>query len=247
MARMWRPSWRLICSLADKEIGDLIARLDDQDQRVERLETLEFGTLAFPSGGGFSLICDVIVAAPTATVTLCPAGTIPTSFLHLFAILEMFSDVEQPSVPDKIEININGDFATNYASYVRQELPLGVPVGAPDTDVGSPFGIGATDTKWFGPRPGSFSVFAANSPTVFFALFPSYVRPLVDDLHLSFCWFGFSNFLNTAPGTPNNFSADQGGGSYFETAPMSITSIRFTHTGGGSFVSPSRFTLYGLP
>jgi len=36
----------------DPAIIDLTARMDHLLKRIERLETLEFGTAAFPTGGG---------------------------------------------------------------------------------------------------------------------------------------------------------------------------------------------------
>jgi len=231
--------------LPDKAVGDLSSRLDHYKKRVDRLETLEFATVAFPVGG-FPAICDIILAAPATTVTFCPAA-IPGNFLHLYAIIEMFSDVTSPALPDKIEINVNGDFGLAYTSYQRQEFPFapGAP-GSADTDIGSPFAAGASDTKWFGPRPGADSPgFAPTVPTVAFMLFPSYIRT---DLKHSFAWFGFANPINIflEDGLSSNlFDDDQGGGGYFRTPTVPITSITFSAI-TGSFVPPSRFTLYGM-
>lgn len=224
---------------------DLAARIDRSVKRVERLETLEFSTTAFPAGG-FPVICDIVLGAPAATVTLCPTA-IPATFLHLYAIVELSSDVASPALPAKVEINVNADFGLVYSSYVRQEFPFapGAP-GSADTDIASPFGAGPTDTKWFGPRPGASSIFDALHPTAAFMLFPSYIR--TDLLH-SFAWFGFANPINVAliDGlSGNNFSGDQGGGGYFRAPTVPITTITFSAI-TGSFIPPSRFTLYGLP
>ncbi len=225
--------------------ADLASRLGNAEKRVGRLETLEFGTVAFPSGG-FTSICDIIVGpAPAASVTLCPLG-IPSTFKHLFVVCHYFStDPRIPFFIGNMEMNFNGDFGAVYLSHQRQELSFGPPFTLDGETV--PIGAGA-DTKFSLPRPAQFNTTGTpQTPTMCFVLIPAYSRV-----------GNFKSFAHWGAGNPTTGSSgfsgkdgDQGGGEYRRFAggipPAPITSITFSHMPPGTFAPGSHFTLYGMP
>lgn len=225
----------------DRALEDLAARFDEDEKRVDRLETLEFGTLAFPSGGVVLPICDIILAAPAAAVTFCPAPGIPGTEKHLWAIMHYYSTLSVNTT--KAELNFNGDFGPVYLNYTRQETPVGPPF-ITDTEV-PPVLPWGRDTKISLPIAAPTNSPAIETPTLCMLLVPGYARTT----NMKSCaWWGNTNL----PDDPNTMSGDQGGGEWrrpFESAvaPVAITSITMTHGGAGSFAIGSHFTLYSLP
>lgn len=227
----------------------LADRLDDNDKRVERLESLEFGTVAFPSGG-FIPICDAIIGpAPAASITLCPLG-IPQTFRHLFVICHYMSQSTQiPFFIGWAEMNINADFGAVYFNHSRQELDTGI--GPPfnlDGEV-NPIGAG-TDTKWSIPRPAQRNTSGNQKPTQCFILIPGYSR--TGNFKTIAWWGGGSPTADDAQGGPF-MDNDQGGGEFRRFAggvrPAPITSITFSHAVGAAtptFQAGSSFSLYGM-
>jgi hypothetical protein len=96
-------------------LQDYAARIEKVTKRVDRLETLEFSSAAFPSGG---LVCieTVKLAAPAASVTLPTAPTtIPATWWHLWLWI---SAKEEPDGHGSAAfLRFNGDSAANYLSY----------------------------------------------------------------------------------------------------------------------------------
>ena len=220
---------------------DLAARIERASTRVERLETLEFGTVAFPSGGALVPICDLTLVVSAAVVTLCPVPL--TGFRHLFGIFHYFSTITAPSTPGKMELNLNGDVGAVYLNYTRQENFTGPPF-VTDTEV-PPIGFGA-DTKFSLPTPSRENL-VRESPAICFCLIPSYDR--VGNMK-TISWWGYS-LPNADSGAGKLIIDDQGGGEYRRFAggipPGIITSITLTHPAPGLFKARSHFTLYGMP
>lgn len=230
-------------------LPNLAARLDSAEKRVDRLETLEYSTVAFPSGGALVAICDIILAIDTASITFCtPPPILLTGFRHLFGICHYFSDVTAPSIPGKMEMNFNGDFGAVYLNYTRQENFTGPPF-VTDTEV-PPIGFG-TDTKFSLPTPSRENV-VRESPAICFFLVPAYDRPSLPGPgnFKTVSWWGYS-LPNADSGVGKLIIDDQGGGEYRRFAggvpPAPIVSITLTHPAPGLFKSRSHFTLYGLP
>lgn len=223
---------------------ELAARLDAEEKRVERLESLEFGTLAFPAGG-FIPICDAIIGpAAAASITLCPLG-IPQTFKHLFVICHYMSTSSAiPAIIGWAEMNINGDFGAVYFNHSRQELSPPGPPFILDGEV-NPIGAG-TDTKWSIPRPASNNTIGIERPTQCFILIPAYSRT---GNFKTIAWWGQGNPLADEAFFLSQ-DTDQGGGEFrrFEGGiqPPPITSITFSHLAPNSFKAGSSFSLYGM-
>lgn len=93
-------------------LQDYAARIEKLTKRVDRLETLEFSSAAFPSGGT-ACFDTVKLSAAVATVTLPQVGTIPSGFWHLW--LWYTARVSSSTQPF---LRFNGHSgATDYRSY----------------------------------------------------------------------------------------------------------------------------------
>ncbi len=233
--------------LPDSVLVDLAARIERSSKRVERLETLEFGTAAFPSGGALTAICDFTTPSPLISFTFCTTVTsgftIPGTFRHLFFICAYQSTLQAPSIPPKIEMTFNGDPGAVYMNYTRQEDPVGPPF-VTDTEI-PPIGFG-TDTKISLPRASQnpVSIFVPGQYSSVFGLVPSYSRT---GNVKSAAWWGQAHPITTVGA--NLMTDDQGGGEYrrFVPAPAPIITITLTHPPPGTFRVGSHFTLYGMP
>ncbi len=228
---------------------DLAARIERSRKRVERLETLEFGTVAFPSGGAFTAICDFTTPSPLTSFTFCTtvggAGfTIPQTFRHLIFVCAYQSTI-QFVAPPKIELTINFDLGPVYLNYTRQEDPVGPPF-VTDTEV-PPVGVFGSDTKITLPiaAQNPVSIFVPGAYTSVFGLLPSYTRT---GNMKSVAWWGMAHPVVTVGA--NLMTGDQGGGEYRRVAvgvPQApITTFTLTHPPPGRFRVGSHFTLYGL-
>ncbi len=230
----------------DPTLIDLAARIERSSKRIERLETLEYETTAFPAGGGFGLICDFVLAAPSAGLHLCAGfGTIPQTFRHLWFIIAAQTDA---AVAGKMRMRFNSFVPPpgpgDHEFYAREEVPFGVPVGATDTE--------ATD---FGPEPSSDSFTKICHPAGFEALppaatnnqcachvqIPNYTAAL--QTH-SANWYGFAVF-DGADGGFGVPTVDQGQMGV-RTATSPITSLGIAPAVGELFLAGSQFTLYGI-
>lgn len=225
------------------DVAEAAARLDSSVKRISRLETLEFTTVAFPSGAGFTLICDIFLAAPAASVTLCPVP-IPATFRHLWLVIAAGTTAV---IANKMELNVNADFGAKYQYLAREELPFGVPVGATDTEAFGP-GTIAHDSKWLiahaaGFEPDPTPTTPISSQGACMVQFPDYSNT---DMHKYMHWFNFANFDKTLI-TPFEPVVGQGGGKFGAfLPPVAITSITVTAGGAGTFATASQFSLYGF-
>ncbi len=225
----------------DPRVIDMAARIDDVNERIERLETLEYETTAFPAGpGALALLCDVVMAVDAAAVTLCPAGAIPGTFSHLWLVISCRSDRE---IPPKLEMTVNGDVSGSYSYYVREEFPVfAPPVGGGDTEAIQPGGSGAFDLKWQICHPGADTSNPPDWPkrprNACMVIFSDYADAT---MYSSMAWFSYAHREIAAV---DHLSVEQGGGRWVKVAP--ITSITITHPAPGVLRAGSQFTLYGL-
>lgn len=219
----------------------MAARISDKEERVERLESLEYGTLTFPAGG-FIPICDAIIGPAAAnSITLCPLG-IPQTFKHLFVIGNYWStSIDIPAVIGWAEMNFNGDFGARYFNHSRQELSPPGPPFILDGEV-NPIGAG-TDTKFSIPRPAQRNTIGVQRPTQVFILIPSYSRTTN---FKTIAWWGQGTPLADEGGIGISMDTDQGGGEYRHTSTLAITSITFSHFGPRTFNPGSSWSLYGM-
>jgi len=96
-------------------LQDYAARIEKNTKRLDRLETLEFSSAAFPSGG-IACFETVKLAAPATSVTLPTVGVLPATFWHLWLLISAKAE------PDTIAgfqplLRFNGDAGSNYRSY----------------------------------------------------------------------------------------------------------------------------------
>lgn len=219
----------------DGRLIDVVARLDDIAERVERLETLEFGTLAFPSGGGLGIVCDKRVLVATTTVTC----NLPPGRRHLAAIVAAGIDVVGATPAAKIEVTING-IGAGYQYETREErlFVLG------DSQAAS-VGAGAAFWETIAPSRRQFfsSAFKQQCSWLMVLPDPDRMADILDSIDAS--WIGGNRSRSTGPLVLGiSEDADLGGG--FQPTDAAITSITWTSPGGIPFIVGSRFTVYGL-
>lgn len=222
--------------------AEIAHRIDQAVKRVERLETLEYETVAFAAGGGATLLCDIVLAVPSASVTLCPVA-LPITLSHLWLVISCVSDRE---VPIKLRMQVNGDMTSSYSYYVREELPTAPfppGVGAGDTEATQVGGPGTFGTFWEICHPSStispFFGGGTKPRNACLVTFTDYNEPT---LRQYMTWFAYSQ--REATGFVDFRDVDQGGGRYIGGG--AITSIRVFHPSPGVMLAGSQFTLYGL-
>lgn len=216
-------------------------RLDDLDKRIERLETLEYGTLAFPSGG-LGSICDIVLAAPAASVTCTP---IPAGQRHLMVIVSAFITFPggQPISPTgKILINGGAAVAT-YEWMTRQERRWGGgAVRGFDSESLNLAGAAAWETVDPSVPSLPLSIDYARASLMMFIPDPDVATP---DISGGGIWMG--SMQHTTAGFPdisNLYEIHQGGG--FRGTAGAFTSLTFATQAPDVFHTGSRFTVYGL-
>ncbi len=230
----------------DPEVIDLAARIDRANKEIERLETLEYETTAFPTGGGLALVCDVVLLAPSAGLHLCAGfGSIPQTFRHLWFVIAAQTDAP---VAGKMRMRFNSFVPPpgpgDHEFYVREEVPFGVPVGATDTE--------AAD---FGPEPSSDSFTKICHPAGFEALPPAATNnqcacfvqiPHYTNLFMthsaSYWGFAVPDGANGGFGVPTVDQGQMG----VRTSSAPVTSLGIAPAVGELFLPGSQFTLYGL-
>ena len=141
-----------------KEILDLVARIDGIDKRTERLESLEFGTVAFPSGEG--LTCFEHHVTP-------PGGdgghvfTIPQTHRHLLLTWSL-SQISGDTGLTGLRITFNGagpilgDYAVFKVDRYRGGIVAEGGAGHPWGDVAWVFPVASGDD--IAPAPGTLIV-----------------------------------------------------------------------------------------
>lgn len=253
--------------MTDKTMNDLIAREDALNKRIERLETLEYETTAFPNASGLTLLCDILLAGPSAAVTLCPVA-IPPAFAHLWLIIAAWTDTRGPG---KMRMTLNAAVpapaAGPYGYYVRQEHPFGAPAGAVDTEAVSTFGI-SSNSSWEICHPAGFEQVippesaSPESPgteqlpinskqCACFVQIPNYALAtslVAGDLGQAHNEWGFAVTEILEADTAAVDSIDEGGGGQrlSSGAAAAVTSVHLAPAVGELFQEGSQFTLYGL-
>lgn len=218
---------------------ELSARLDEMVKEIDRLETLEYGTVSFPAASG--AICDTLVTVAAASVTC----TIPAGMRHLIAIITAGLDTTGSTIA-KIRVTLNGG-AAGYQYLVRQENAFAVG----DTENVAQ-GIGVSAAFWETLRPSHRETSPANqfqrSSGTF--LFP---RPDVvpfqarSNIANTASWIGAGRYLSTTQASGRRRTGDDQGGGNLETTPVvRISSITWTAPPATTFIPGSRFTVYSL-
>ncbi len=209
------------------------------NKRIERLETLEYGTVAFPSGGGLTPVCDTIVGVPVPSVT-CPTLIFPPPHPpHLMAIISAgIPRIGAGLFVPKITVTVAG-LVTGY-EYVTREERLFVIGDAQGTSL-----VPVTSWETIVPSYTSFfpSVPAQNSGIY---IFPDPEGSLGNMNNVAM-WIGGGRFRSTGPfvlGLTEELNL--GGGFRTPKIPGGISSITWTAPPPTSFVTGSRFTVYHL-
>lgn len=253
--------------MTDKMMNELAGREADLNKRIERLETLEYETTAFPAASGLTLLCDVILTANSAAITLCPTPILP-AFAHLWLIIAAWSDTREPG---KMRMTLNAAVpapgAGPYGYYVRQEHPFGAPPGLPvDTEAVSTFGV-TSNSSWEICHPAGFELLAPppESPeaafdppeqainskqNACFVQIPNYAVAtsiIAGDLSQAHSDWGFAVLDILEADTAAVDSIDEGGGSQrLSGTAAAVTSVHLAPAVGETFLVASQFTLYGL-
>lgn len=216
---------------------EIAARLDEIQKRVDRLETLEYGTLSFPSGGGLGIVCDQTVTVLTPSVT-CP---IPPARRHLMAIVAAGVDnisVGNSIIP-KIRVTINA-IAAGYQYATRQESVFVVG----DLEASS-LGAGAAFWETIGPSRRQFfsSVYKQQCSWIMVLPDPERMTGVLDSIDGA--WIGGNRARSTGPLVLGLGELAALGGGFIST-DAAISSITWTAPLGLNFWIGSRFTVYGL-
>lgn len=224
-------------SLDPRAVG-IADRIDDLDRRIERLETLEFGTVAFPSATG--AICDTTVTVAAASVTC----VIPTGMRHLIAIISAGLDTTGSTIA-KIRVTLNGA-AVGYQYVTRQENPFVVG----DTQAvaqGGATSAAFMETLRPAHRQTNPSTQFARSSGMFFFPRPDVVpfRTRADIANTA-VWIGSGRPHSTAPQQGRLRAGDDLGTGFKWTAVTRISSITWTAPPATTFIPGSRFTVYAL-
>ena len=211
---------------------ELAARLKRLNSRIERLETLEYSTVAFPGGGGLTVLCDVKLVAPAASV-LCSFG--PAGIPHVMAVVAAGVDTGGGTVAGKIRVLINGIAGVAYEFSTRQEHRLFADTQAVAL-------TGGADLKTVVPAAedvigGTFAV--PNSATYIFPTPGGSVGTTI----VGGAWIGAGQ--QTATAISHLQELDLGGGGNV-LATTTLSSLTFLTTAPDLFVAGSRFTVYGL-
>ena len=230
--------------MAVDPLADLVGRADHLLKRIERLETLEYGTVAFPTGTG--LICDIVVTVPVASVTCTPI--VAAAFRHILAIVA--AGVTANPASGKMRVTIGGSPAS-YEFATRQEshtLPGGVGIGPAtfvDTESASAVSLAFWDTVH--PAAHETAVIDEDKQGAAFYLFPEPGLSSPAFLLGPFAiWMGYA--MKDGPALPASdtfLTLDQGGGGNY-SSPVPFTSITWAATPPDLFAIGSRFTVYGL-
>lgn len=205
-------------------------RIDRLLKRVERLETLEFGTVAFPSGGA-DMICfeHKRLSGISDSVTF---AAIPATHRHIL-ILHQVSVFLVTGGFRFQEMNFNGDFGLKYDYFWRQQSLLANvnhdAAAAGLMQVGS---IPAKDFAFVGPN----RYFTAGHIWI-----PNYSISL-GSVFQSVVWDNFSYDASDSGGEgTGRRMREEGGGHFRDTG--AISSITFTCSGPQVFQTNSRWTL----
>lgn len=228
----------------DPGVIDLSARIEEYEKRIERLETLEYETVAFPTGAGPTLISDVVVPpGPAVSTVIVPPVPIliPQTFLHLWLIMSLQGGgVAPPGFATNISLN---GFASGfvYRQFVRFENITGVGVGAGDNQTVVSL-IGSPNFRTVAPAaPGGVNGFRCAAMVIF----PDYTN-FTTMPNKSMMAFGYSFGNTDGEADVTQAGGDTAGGAAaIGPAPFAITFLTITTPGGG-FVPGSQFTLYGL-
>ncbi len=213
---------------------ELAARIDRLNKRIERLETLEYGTAAFPTGGG-AIICNFKLAAPS-TIVIC---TFPaTSFRHLIAIVAC---AQGSFTPGKMGVQFDSALS-RYEFYAREENFLGVGVGVADTELTALVGTTVMATTHPSARDDPALDREQNAMMMVVADADKAGSPV-----FSQAWIGYSKAVGIRPGPLVEEEFVQMGGGFYNQLPLGgpIGSVKFI-TGAPGFIAGSRFTVYGL-
>lgn len=219
-------------------IADMAARMTPYEDRVARLETMEFQTAGF--GGGLALICDVTVSVATASITLCTTpATIPSNFRDLLILYKaQASAVFGAGLVTPLRLQFNGDTTTSYNYYNRVERagPLDTEESSPSANTSDHIRVGEAngiDTA----APSHTGMFSSG-----YVWIPDYAY--TDDDKFNCLVFGNWHRRPVGIGFGGELEYQAGGGCYFEAG--ALTSIRLFLTGGFTIQPDSRFTLYAL-
>ena len=229
----------------DPGIVDLSARIAEYEKRIKRLETLEYETVAFPTGAGPTLISDVVVPAGPglSTVTLPPVPIlIPQTFLHLWLIMSAQNSAPTPAAGFTANVVFN-PFAggTTYRHFVRFENISGVGVGAGDLQTVVPNPASPVIRTVSPAAPGGVNGFRSAAMVII----PDYTNFTTMPNKAAMA-FGYAFGQDDGEGDVTQAGGDTAGGAGAAAPAIgAITSI-LVGSPFGVFVPGSQFTLYGL-
>ncbi len=214
-----------------QEIMDIVARVDANDRRLERLESLEFGTLAFPTGGANDWLCheQKTLTEITDAITF---SAIPQTHRHLVIIHEVavFLVVGGFNIQ---EMRINGDAGANY-DYFWQQFVAPATINFNDAAAAALMQVGSVPGRDAGAAQ-------QNYYTAGHIWIPNYSVSL-GNVFQSVVWDNFSYDGDDAGDTGSGNRMRELGGGYWRDA-ANITSLTFTCSGAQVFQTHSRWTL----
>lgn len=219
--------------MADQqEILDLVARITDLDTRTERLESLEFGTVAFPTGGENDWLCHEQKKLTIATNAVT-FSAIPQTHRHLVIIHEVavFLLVGGFNIQ---EMNINGDVGANY-DYFWQQIVSPATLNFNSAAAAALMQVGSVPAR--DAAAGASQYYTAGHIWI-----PNYSEVLGALFH-SVVWDNYSYEGDAVGGVGTGNPMRELGGGHWRN-PAAITSLTLTCSGPQIFQIDSRWTLF---
>ena len=220
-------------------LQDYAARIEKVTKRVDRLETLEFSSAAFPSGGGIACLETIQVTSDVPSVTF---SAINQDFLHLWLWINAGTTLDQLLGLPPMLMTFNADAGANYLTYAIAHARLTGPVDIDDIQGG----ITAANAIRLARLPGEDSPNEKNFGMCEVNI-PNYALYLGLEAKRAAAWKSFEYNPNVTEFATLSFvTAEQGGGQWVnQTDP--ITSLTITSGGGvADFAPGSLFSLLGV-
>jgi hypothetical protein len=218
------------------ELIELVARIDAIDERTERLETLEFGTVAFPTGGGMTCLEHHELTAPMIGYTFT---AIPQTHRHLLMTYKVRREAGDGG-NDNQQWRLNADSAANYGYLTFRRHPAG-------NTTESSF-IPFITTAWVislvsGDDLAPNTDLVTGAWTNGWMLLEDYsADDITKTCHVN--EFGYVGSSENPRGVNTGNTYIYGGGHYELTTP--ITSFQIRLPSGASFGIGSQWTIFGL-
>lgn len=209
----------------ERALADQARRIQDHEDRVKRLETLEFSSV-YGFGGCFALLDEQVIGG--AGISVITFTAIPQFHRHLYLLLDYAADTTTIVRPRMTINNDTGASQYDYFVYIHSEGLIEAEIKTADAfaEILLATNAGSSPAPWFSSGRlliGGYAI-AGRLKT--------------------WSWEGWARIgIGEISGNPEQ-NLEQGGGLYVESDP--VTRLDFTLQGGLDWTTGSRISLYGL-